>query len=255
MAANRMDRRPHTHLEEIAMETRCCAHRGAPVTHPENTLPSFERAIELGVDMIEFDVRQTADDEVVIIHDDTVDRTTDGSGKVSQMKLRELQRLDAGGWKDAEFEGTTLPTLMDALEIMPADILLNIELKAGPQIVELVLEDLGSSHRIGQSRLAATNEQAERARELVPDIQIINMSRQSEPESYIQNSIETHSEFIQLRRTDTTRQRVQRCHRHGLVVNVFKSDDPQDQRLLAEWGVDYILTDDPQVLLRTLGRL
>lgn len=237
------------------MKTRCCAHRGAPVTYPENTLPSFERAIELGVDMIEFDVRQTADDEVVVIHDETVDRTTDGFGRVREMTLRDIQRLDAGGWKDAEFEGTTIPTLMDVLEIMPADILLNIELKAGPHIVELVLEDLGSSHRIGQARLAAKNEQAERARELVPDIQIINMSRQRQPKAYIQNTIETHAESIQLWRDAVTAERVEQCHQHGIVVNVFKSDEPEDQRLLAEWGVDYILTDDPQVLLQTLGRL
>jgi glycerophosphoryl diester phosphodiesterase len=171
------------------------------------------------------------------------------------MKLREIRKLDAGRWKGAEFENTRVPTLMDVLEIMPADILLNIELKSGPQIVELVLEDLGSSHRIGQARLAATNEQAARARELVPDIQIINMSRQSDAEAYIQNSIETHAEYIQFRRDDVTPERIERCHRFALLVNVFKSDEPEDQRQLIEWGADYILTDDPQVLLRTLGRL
>ncbi|MFP3903387.1 MAG: glycerophosphodiester phosphodiesterase [Armatimonadota bacterium] len=236
------------------MPTGCCAHRGVPVTHPENTLPSFERAIELGVDMIEFDVRQTADGEAVVMHDDTVDRTTDGTGAVSEMKLRDLKRLDAGSWKDPEFEGTEIPTFAETLATMPADMWLNIELKAGENIVELVIQELQNRHRIGQALLAANNAQAERARELVSDIQIINMARQSEPDAYIANTIETRSEYIQLRRRDATESRIQRCHEHGIVVNIFKSDEPDDQRTLINWGVDYILTDDAEVLLNTLGR-
>ena len=82
-----------------------CAHRGANETHPENTLAAFKEAIRLGAHMIEFDVRMTKDKKLVIMHDKTVDRTTNGSGAVSDLTLNEIKKLDAGSWKDKKFAG------------------------------------------------------------------------------------------------------------------------------------------------------
>lgn len=104
-------------------------HRGAPVEAPENTLAAFRRAIELGADGIECDVQRSADGEVVLIHDDTVDRTTDGSGAVGELPRATLARLDAGG-------GERIPTLADLLALFTelgrgrsAPPFLNLELK------------------------------------------------------------------------------------------------------------------------------
>ena len=85
-----------------------CAHRGAMDTHPENTLSAFREAIRSGAHMIEFDVRLTADGVPVIIHDPSVDRTTDGEGEVGGLTCAEIKELDAGKWKGPEFEGELL---------------------------------------------------------------------------------------------------------------------------------------------------
>jgi glycerophosphoryl diester phosphodiesterase len=237
------------------MATYCCAHRGAPNTHPENTIPSFLEAVSLGVDMIEFDVRQTADGHLVLMHDKTVDRTTDGAGSVEQLTLAAIKTFDAGSWKDAKFAGTQVPTFAEALDVMPPEILINIELKAGEDIVDLVVAEIMKRGITEQSLLAARNDQADRARELFPDIGIINFSRQDSGDEYVHNTVATGAEYIQLGRGYTTEELVARCHDSGIIVNVFKSDEPDDQRLLMDWEVDYILTDDPRVLMQTLGRL
>ena len=110
------------------------AHRGASASHPENTMEAFRAAIEMGVDQIETDVRITADGELVLIHDATVDRTTNGTGKVAQMTLAELQALDAGCKKDPAFTGAKIPTFRDLLELVKdhPTMTLDIELKEYP---------------------------------------------------------------------------------------------------------------------------
>lgn len=126
--------------------TRIWAHRGASQEAPENTLPAFERAVEQGADGVEFDVQLTADGEVVVIHDETVDRTTDGSGPVVGSSLRALRQLDASGGRPG-FVGVQIPTLSEVLDLLaPTTVTVNIELKnsveAYPGMEEKVLEAL-----------------------------------------------------------------------------------------------------------------
>ncbi|MBE6712160.1 MAG: hypothetical protein E7580_01425 [Ruminococcaceae bacterium] len=110
------------------------AHRGWSKKYPENTMLAFRKALELGVDQLETDVRITRDGELVLIHDATVDRTTSGSGKVCDMTLAELQELDAGSWKDPAFAGERIPKFTDLLELVKdhPTITLDIELKEYP---------------------------------------------------------------------------------------------------------------------------
>lgn len=93
------------------------AHRGLDETFPENTLIAFRAALERGM-AIEIDVRGTRDEELVVMHDDTVDRTTDGSGAVANMSLAELKRLDAGSWWGSELAGERVPTLDETLDVV-----------------------------------------------------------------------------------------------------------------------------------------
>ncbi len=107
------------------------AHRGNPAHSPENTLASFRQALELEVDIMEFDVRSSLDGHLVVIHDPMVDRTTDGKGSVKSKTLAELKSLDAGNWKDAAFAGERIPTLMETLELFAShkNLILNVEIK------------------------------------------------------------------------------------------------------------------------------
>lgn len=109
-------------------------HRGMPSRYPENTLPSFQACLDLVLDQIEFDVRSTKDFELVVIHDDTVDRTTNGTGRVCDMTLDEIRALDAGSWKGEEFKGEKIPTLTEVMELVKnhPTITLDIELKEYP---------------------------------------------------------------------------------------------------------------------------
>ncbi|MBD2868880.1 glycerophosphodiester phosphodiesterase family protein [Paenibacillus arenilitoris] len=106
-------------------------HRGYKSDYPENTLLSFRQALEAGADMIEFDLRLSKDGVLMVIHDETVDRTTNGFGKVGDLTLEELKRLDAGGWFGPVFEGLKIPTFAELCALLEAypDVLLNVELK------------------------------------------------------------------------------------------------------------------------------
>lgn len=112
--------------------TQIFAHRGSKGTHPENTLPAFIEAIALGVDGIELDVQQTSDQQLVVIHDNTVDRTTNGSGEITDYTLATLKELDAGSWFGPAYEGLTIPTFDEVLDcLVTHDFkgILNIEVK------------------------------------------------------------------------------------------------------------------------------
>lgn len=105
------------------------AHRGASGTAPENTLPAIDRALKAGADLIEIDVQLTADGQVVLMHDETVDRTTNGKGRVEEMTAEDIKKLDAGSWFGAEFAGTGVPLLGEALAHIGGRTGLLIEIK------------------------------------------------------------------------------------------------------------------------------
>lgn len=107
-------------------------HRGYKSDYPENTLLAFKRAIEVGVHMLEFDLRMAKDRTVVVIHDDTVDRTTNGTGAVRDFTLTELKTLDAGGWFSPVFAGLKIPTFEELCQLLVdyPEVLLNVEIKS-----------------------------------------------------------------------------------------------------------------------------
>lgn len=104
-------------------------HRGACAERPENTLASFARALELGVDMIECDLQRTSDGHVVVFHDWTLERTSNGSGVVCELPLAAIRRLDAGSWRAPDFAGEKVPTLEETLDLVLPRARLNLELK------------------------------------------------------------------------------------------------------------------------------
>ena len=118
------------------------AHRGASSVAPENTLASFQRAIYFGADYFELDVRLSKDDSLIVIHDDSLQRTTNGEGAVADFSYAELKQLDAGSWFDAKFAGEKLPTLKEALRAAKKnDIKVCIEIKSlKPGIVGDILD-------------------------------------------------------------------------------------------------------------------
>jgi glycerophosphoryl diester phosphodiesterase len=112
-------------------EIKVVAHRGASKFAPENTIAAFLKAAEMGAHYAEMDVRQTSDGHFIIMHDATVNRTTDGKGEVSAMTLKQIKELDAGSWFGSEFKGERIPTLRETLQAIKGKILPDIDFKAG----------------------------------------------------------------------------------------------------------------------------
>lgn len=125
---------------------RVVAHRGYAAVAPENTLPALAAAALTGAAWVEFDVRTTADGVPVVIHDRTVDRTTDGTGRVGELGIDEVERLDAGSWFCPAFAGVKVPRLSQVLDLlapMSADLLLEIKPPATAEQVKAVVAQLG----------------------------------------------------------------------------------------------------------------
>ncbi|MCM3785444.1 glycerophosphodiester phosphodiesterase [Neobacillus mesonae] len=138
------------HMENRS-EILVAGHRGYKSAYPENTLLSFRRAIEVGVHMLEFDLRMSKDREVVVIHDATVDRTTNGTGEVRNHTLAELKALDAGGWFAPEFEGLKIPTFRELCQLLAGypDMLLNVEVKSSADAKDTVDAAVELLHEYG----------------------------------------------------------------------------------------------------------
>jgi glycerophosphoryl diester phosphodiesterase len=235
-----------------------CAHRGASVTHPENTLPAFREAIRLGAHMIEFDVQLSKDSALVVIHDASVDRTSDGKGKVADLTLARLKQLDAGSWKSPEFKNARIPTLAEVLGIMPENIWLNVHLKGGGATGKRVAESVLAYNRQRQAFLACGAEAARAARRVDTRILICNMDRQSSNALYIEETIKMGADFIQLKGSvsEIRPKLIQRLKEAEVKINYFGTNDPAELLRLYSLGVEFPLVDDLQPMLaasRTVG--
>lgn len=238
--------------------TEACAHRGDQKVAPENTIPAFESAVRKKVAQIELDVHLSKDGELVVIHDATVDRTTNGKGRVTDLTFDELRSLDAGSWFAPEFAGTRIPTLQESLEVIPRSILVNVHLKNAPGVAKESAKTIVVMDRLDHCFLACTIEQAAEAKEIAPSIKICNMSRQGVPGTYVRQTIEQQSDYIQLHAGSwlgTLKENVDRLHEAGITVNYFGAQEEKLIRSLAAAGVDYILTDDLDLCHRVLADL
>ena len=234
-------------------ETKCCAHRGACATHPENTVPAFREAARLGADMIEFDVGMTKDGRDAILHDPTVDRTTNGKGALADLTFEQVRQLDAGSHKGSPFAGEKIPTVDEALAAIPPGIVLNVHMKSHPGVVDATIDALRRADRIADAVLAATQDQISRVRELCPEVRICCMTRQGHG-SYLDLCIELGVSFLQYLHGQVTAASVKAAHDQGITVNCFFANDEREMRRQIDCGVDYILTDDAARLLGVLGR-
>jgi glycerophosphoryl diester phosphodiesterase len=222
------------------------AHRGGAKTHPENTLAAFRNAVALGTHQIEFDVRQTADGEIVVVHDATADRTSDGRGEIARTHLAKLRELDFGRWKADRFAGERIATLGETLDALPRDIWINLQIKKGEPVAADVARIVTSRGRLDQVILACGNAAARTARERAPQMLICNLVRQDSRDAYVDHAIAVGSDFVQFHHQRGTPERalIARAKRAGLRVNYFCSPDGCELTPLFEAGVDFALVDD-----------
>lgn len=228
-------------------ERGLCAHRGAMETHPENTIPAFRAAVEAGAHMIEFDVWLTADNQMVVIHDPTVDRTTNGKGKVSDLTFSEIRKLDAGSRKSAEFAGVQIPTPEEVMNEMPHNMWINIHIKGEGELPVMLARLVEAQGRLHQVFLACSAEAARLAKEAVPGIKICNMERRGSVQEYVDETIRLKADFIQLlKNSDYTdfAGSVKQLKENGVRVNYFGTDSPEELKMLFETGVNFPLVNN-----------
>jgi len=218
-------------------------------------VPAFLLAVEKGAHQIEFDVTISKDRELVIMHDGTVDRTTSGSGLVTELTFDELRSFDAGSWKAPEYAGTRIPTFPEVLEAAPPPVVLNCHLREVPGVVEETMRQVIEMGRVEQCVLAASSTQARIAQAMCKDVLICYMDGQGPPNTdYPQRAIDFGADYLQIWGWDESMgEACERLHAAGIKVNYFGTEDPVMMRKLIEAKVDYILTDDLDTMLSVLA--
>ncbi len=226
------------------------AHRGASADAPENTLAAYRRALELGADAAECDVRVSRDGEVVLLHDNRLDRTTDGTGRVGTKSLRELSRLDAGTWHGLDYAAESVPTLAQVFDTVDGQMTLFVELKAGDRLVErvaAVLSDRDPRVRQQVVLLSFRPRLLRRAHELMPDVPtlLLRDGGGSLDPALVRRARAAGVQAVGLSDPGARRNGIRRLREAGLGVFVYTVDDPERARELLDWGVDGIITNDP----------
>ena len=235
-----------------------CGHRGtgtntAGAPFPENTIPSIEQAVAEGAEMVEIDVVHSGDGVLVVIHDDTVDRTTDGSGCVGDMTVAELQALDAGVGTAMEGQGVVIPTLAEVLAAV--QVTLNVELKiddgAGcpasdkPQMAADLLSEVaaaGAGDRVVASSF--DEEVLVELKTLDPNFYAGFLTSSADN---AQLAADLGFNALNLRRNFVDEAAVTLVHDLGLEMNVWTVNDPARMEELVALGVDTIITDEPDL--------
>lgn len=232
-------------------------HRGASAHAPENTLAAFELAVAQNADAIELDAKLSADGQVVVIHDATVDRTTGGHGRVKDLTFSQLRALDAGSFFSESYRGEKIPALEEVFEAVGTRTFINVELTnyTTPRdgLVETVcklVKKFELQKRVMFSSFFASN--LAKARAYLPDVPSGLLALNGFLGAWARSFGFAFGRYQALHPhlTDVTPQQVQRVHRLNRRIHVWTVNAAEDMRRLFHWGVDAIFTDDPQLAVQ-----
>ncbi|HXG40971.1 MAG TPA: glycerophosphodiester phosphodiesterase family protein [Candidatus Limnocylindrales bacterium] len=240
------------------------AHRGHAVGCPENTIAAYRRAIELGAEMIEADVRRTADDALVLLHDATLARTTDGRGPVGCSTLAEVRRLDAGSWFGAAFAGETVPTLDELLDLAEAErITLCLEAK-GESTGEATAVAVEIARRVVRRRatdrvvLSSFDHAAlASARRLVPELALAPDRLPERGPLAAREAVGQASrigaEVLQVHHAELSDELVAVARAAGIALWAWPTTLPAEIERAQALGVDGLMGDDVEAICRAVG--
>lgn len=226
------------------------AHRGASDYAPENTVPAFRKAVEFGANGIECDIHWTADKQFVVCHDAKIDRTSDGTGEIEKMTLKEIQSHDFGKKFGESFAGTTAPTLREMLDVVKDMNPVNIEIKSfrkdgqNDEALEAFYAILSEYGIIGNTIVSSFDAKSlKRLKELHPDVYTCFLYDKKLNAAEFAQKIgcsAIHPHFKYLRKST-----VESAHRRGMKVNCWTPNTEKEIRKMIEIGCDGIITNDP----------
>lgn len=237
---------------------RICAHRGFSTVAPENSMPAFGAAVAMGAQEIEFDLWPTADGHIVSCHDDTLDRVSNGTGKIYEKTLAELKKLDFGCKFGAKFAGLQIPTFDEILKKLGGQTIMNVHIKPmGPvypqeymeKIVELVRRYDCQRHVYF---MIEVDEDIRRFKEFAPDIPICVGHDFNRPWVIVDRAIALGAEKVQFFKPYLNQEMIDKAHAHGILCNLFWSDDPAEAQYFLNIGIDTILSNEYNLVSRIL---
>jgi glycerophosphoryl diester phosphodiesterase len=230
------------------------AHRGASGYAPENTFSAFEKAVEMKADYIEIDVQRSRDGELVIIHDTSVDRTTNGTGAVKDLTFEQLRSLDAGSWKGDQFVGEIIPTFDEILDRYHGKIGILIELKSPelyPRIEEEVAQKLKERNldKPQNEKIIIQSfnfESMKKINTLLPEIPIgvLTSSRTHTTEQALKE-ISLYADYFNPNYGIVTESLVNQVHSFGMKIASWTVRSQESANFLLDMNVDAIVTDYP----------
>lgn len=246
-------------LERRQSQAAIIAHRGFSLRAPENTLEAIELAIAAGADAIEIDVGFSADRALMVIHDDTLDRTTSGRGPVRAHGLEELRRLDAGSWFSPVFAGARIPLLGEVLDLVRGRLPLNVEIKGESVEIEpreggedgieaRVLQQVERRGMLGQVVFSSFHPLALwRLRRLSPEAATASLlhapyHRTRSPQEIVG---EVGAGALHVADHEVSPAMAAACRAAGIPLRVYTVNHPARYRELSAWGVEAVFSDDP----------
>jgi glycerophosphoryl diester phosphodiesterase len=235
------------------------AHRGFSGAAPENTLAAFRKAIDVGSDMIELDIQLSKDGKIVVIHDETLERATNGQGRVVDRTLQELKKIDAGARFRAEFSGERIPTLQEVLDLAKGRVPVNIEIKNPThgqypitELADKALREVKKAGMIDGVIFSSFNPVS------------LEYIKKNEPRAWVAflyhrpwNSVpeitgERRYQVLNLRNIHLTREKAGRIRKEGIKLNVYTVNKEEELEQFVKWGVDGIITNYPDRLIQIL---
>ncbi|SEA83499.1 glycerophosphoryl diester phosphodiesterase [Thalassobacillus cyri] len=231
------------------------AHRGASGYAPENTMAAFEKAVEMKADMFELDVQMSKDGELVVIHDTTVDRTTDGTGSVKDLTLEEMKSLDAGSWFSEAFADETIPTLGEVLDEYKGKSGILIELKAPslyPGIEQKVADELTAHHldKPENEKIIVQSfdhESVQKFHDILPEVPV-GVLLGYNPEGISDEQLESfkkYADYVNPSKSMIDASLIERIHDFNMLTHPWTVRDRESANFLLEVGADGIITDYP----------
>lgn len=245
------------------------AHRGASGYAPENTIVAFDKAIELGADMVELDVHFTKDEVVVVLHDETLDRTTDKEGLVKDYNWDEIKDADAGSWKGEEFKGEKLPTLDEVIKHLNGRTKLLIEIKDGgnfyPGLEKKVWEIVQANNAQSWCEVQSFSQDAvEIFHSLNTELPLYKLVVGNIPVLPVHVDIKLkgggvlkYKEYagVNPNKKFVRKRIVKKLHKRGQKMFVWTVNKEEDMRKIIDKGVDGIITNYPDRLLKVLEEM
>ena len=226
---------------------RVCAHRGFKTIAPENSLPAYGAAVAMGAEEIEFDLWFTKDGEVVSIHDPTLDRVSDGTGKIGDYTLAQLRELDFGIKCGERFKGMKIPTFEDILKKFSCHCIMNIHLKTGGEKPEYLDKVVSLIKKYDCEKyvyfMSGQDSVLERLQREYPEIMRCCGAGDGKWE-IVDRAIKYGCGKVQLFKPYFNQEMIDKAHANGIICNVFWSDDPEETERFLDMGIDVILTND-----------